>query len=198
MFPHPRPQPLDRPSYTANTVAPSSKMSFDPPTYLNSLQNNSRARPIPWDGAVRAGTITEQDQKKIKAVDKVRKEQRRKTVEDNFGAYRDMFLGSGKDKSILESAAKRPDVVQYILVLAGDLLNGQPFHVPISTGLMFSRCPQLPGGASQACRTISPISSFPHLLERPGRPHTAPDVLGPVCPPRRSANEIHQIRQQAR
>ena len=99
-------------------------MSLDPPTYLSSLQNNIRARPIPWDGAVRAGTITDQDLKKIKAVDKVRKEQRRKTVEESPGLYRDLLLGRNKDKSVLESAAKRQDVVQYILVLAGDLLNG--------------------------------------------------------------------------
>ena len=101
-------------------------MSLDPPGYLNSLQNNIRARPIPWDGAVRAGTITDRDLKKIKAVDKVRKEQRKKTVEENYDSYRDLLLGGKKDKSVLESASKRPDVVQYILVLAGDLLNGDP------------------------------------------------------------------------
>jgi V-type H+-transporting ATPase subunit H len=99
-------------------------MSLDPPTYLNSLQNNIRARPIPWEGAVRAGTITDQDLKKIKAVDKVRKEQRRQTVEANPGDYRALLLGSDKGKSVLESAAKRTDVVQYILVLTGDLLSG--------------------------------------------------------------------------
>ena len=99
-------------------------MSLDPPTYLNSLQNNIRARPIPWEGAVRAGTITDQDLKKIKAVDKVRKEQRRQTVEGDVAAYRSLLLGGDSGKSVLESAAKRADVVQYILVLTGDLLNG--------------------------------------------------------------------------
>ena len=99
-------------------------MSLDPPPYLNSLQNNIRARPIPWDGAVRTGTITDNDLKKIKAVDKVRKEQRRQTVEADFEAYQSLILGGGKSKSVLESAAKRGDVVQYMLVLTGDLLNG--------------------------------------------------------------------------
>jgi V-type H+-transporting ATPase subunit H len=99
-------------------------MSLDTPMYLNSLQNNIRARPIPWEGAVRAGTIKDQDLKKIKAVDKVRKEQRRQTVESNLGEYRSLLLGGPEGKSVLESAAKRPDVVQYILVLTGDLLNG--------------------------------------------------------------------------
>ncbi|MCJ1252449.1 H(+)-transporting V1 sector ATPase subunit H [Lignoscripta atroalba] len=101
-------------------------MSLDPPTYLNSLQNNIRARPIPWEGAVRAGTITDQDLKKIKAVDKVRKEQRRQTVEGDLGAYQSLLLGGENGKSVLESAAKRADVIQYILVLTGDLINDVP------------------------------------------------------------------------
>lgn len=107
-------------------------MSLDPPTYLNSLQNNIRARPIPWEGAVRAGTITDQDLKKIKAVDKVRKEQRRQTVEADVGAYQSLLLGGESGKSVLESAAKRADVVQYILVLAGDLLNGSISRATVS------------------------------------------------------------------
>lgn len=99
-------------------------MSLDPPTYLSSLKNNIRARPIPWDGAVRAGTITEDQLSKIRAVDKVRKEQRKQTVEDNLKGYRVLFVGAENVQSILESAAKRADVVQYILVLLGDLLEG--------------------------------------------------------------------------
>lgn len=99
-------------------------MSLDPPTYLNSIQNNIRARPIPWDGAVRTGTITDDDLKKIKAVDKVRKEQRRQTVESDLKAYQALILGGDESKSVLESAVKRPDVLQYMLVLTGDLLNG--------------------------------------------------------------------------
>ena len=108
-------------------------MSLDPPTYLNSLQNNIRARPIPWEGAVRAGTITDQDLKKIKAVDKVRREQRRHTVEADVGAYRSLLLGGDSGRSVLESASKRADVVQYILVLTGDLLNGNESLMPNSS-----------------------------------------------------------------
>lgn len=99
-------------------------MSLDPPTYLSSLQNNIRARPIPWEGAVRAGTITENDLKTIKAVDKVRKEQRKQTVESDTETYQSLILGGSKGKSVLESASKRPDVIQYMLVLTGDLING--------------------------------------------------------------------------
>lgn len=101
-------------------------MSLDPPTYLSSLQNNIRARPIPWDGAVRAGTITEDQLSKIRAVDKVRKEQRKQTVEADLKGYRILFVGGENCQSILESAVKRADVVQYILVLLGDLLEGIP------------------------------------------------------------------------
>ena len=99
-------------------------MSLDSPTYLSSLENNIRARPIPWEGAVRAGTITENDLKTIKSVDKVRKEQRRQTVDGDLEAYQSLILGGSKGKSVLESAAKRTDVINYMLVLTGDLIHG--------------------------------------------------------------------------
>jgi V-type H+-transporting ATPase subunit H len=99
-------------------------MSLDPPTYLASLQSNIRQRPIPWDGAVRAGTLTEEQLGKIRAVDKVKKETRKQTVESDLDGYRILFAGDGAGKkSVLELAAKRQDVVQYILVLLSDLLD---------------------------------------------------------------------------
>src|SRR3954451_4815305 len=98
-------------------------MSLDPPTYLSSLQNNIRARYIPWDGAVRAAHITDADLKKIKSVDKVRREQRKQTVEGNLGDYAGLLLGGNDRRSVLETAGKRADVVQYILVLAGDMVD---------------------------------------------------------------------------
>lgn len=106
-------------------------MSLDPPTYLSSLQNNIRARPIPWEGAVRAGTITDNDLKTIKAVDKVRKEQRKQTVENDIESYQSLILSGDKGKSVLESASKRADVIQYMLVLTGDLINGIGFCIRI-------------------------------------------------------------------
>ncbi|BCR86146.1 H(+)-transporting V1 sector ATPase subunit H [Aspergillus chevalieri] len=101
-------------------------MSLEPPTYLSSLQNNIRARPIPWEGAVRAGNITDDHLKKIKAVDKVRKEQRRQTVDGDLQGYVSLLSGGGDEKSVLDSASKRTDIVQYILVLAVDLINDAP------------------------------------------------------------------------
>jgi V-type H+-transporting ATPase subunit H len=102
-----------------------SAVSLEPPTYLNSLQNNIRARPIPWDGAVRAGNITDEHLKKIKAVDKVRKEQRRQTIDGDIPGYVSLLAGGSAGKSVLEAAARRSDIVQYILVLAADLINGK-------------------------------------------------------------------------
>ena len=99
-------------------------MSLDPPAYILSLQNNIRARPISWEGAVRAKTITDQDLKKIKSIDKVRKEQRRQTVESDPASYAALVLGSDDSASIFQSAAKRSDIVQYMLVLTGDLIEG--------------------------------------------------------------------------
>jgi V-type H+-transporting ATPase subunit H len=99
-------------------------MSLDPPTYLSSLQNNIRARPIPWEGAVRAGTITEEQLQKIRAVDKVKKEQRQEKIESDLDGYTTLFVGKPGTKSILDSASKRADVIQYVLVLLVDLLEG--------------------------------------------------------------------------
>ncbi|OAX81176.1 hypothetical protein ACJ72_04485 [Emergomyces africanus] len=101
-------------------------MSLDPPTYLSSLQNNIRARPIPWEGAVRAGNITEDQLKRIKAVDKVRKDARQKTVGNDLKVYTTLLVGGSSGKSILESASRRTDIVQYVLVLAADLINDVP------------------------------------------------------------------------
>lgn len=99
-------------------------MSLDPPPYLGSVQNNVRQRPIPWDGAARAGTITEAQLAKIRAVDKVKKEQRKQVVEGDLDGYRILFVGQPGTPGVLESASKRSDVIQYILVLLSDLLEG--------------------------------------------------------------------------
>ena len=99
-------------------------MSLDPPGYIVSLQNNIRARPISWEGAVRAKTITDDDLKKIKAIDKVRKEQRKSTIEGDVQTYTALLLGDGENKSIFETAIKRTDIVNYMLVLTGDLIDG--------------------------------------------------------------------------
>lgn len=107
-------------------------MSLEPPTYLGSLQNNIRARPIPWEGAVRAGNITDDHLKKIKAVDKVRKDQRRQTIESDLAGYIDLLAGGAQGKSVLDLASRRTDIVQYILVLASDLIQGEYHFAPMN------------------------------------------------------------------
>ncbi|KPM45491.1 hypothetical protein AK830_g1113 [Neonectria ditissima] len=102
-------------------------MSLDPPTYLASLQSNIRQRPIPWDGAVRAGTLTEEQYSKIRAVDKAKKpEQRKEIVAGDLDGYRVLFVGGSGKSSVLETAGKHANVIQYILVLLGDLLESVP------------------------------------------------------------------------
>jgi V-type H+-transporting ATPase subunit H len=100
----------------------------EPPPYLASVQNNIRARPIPWDGAVRAGNLADEQLKKIKSVDKVRKEQRKQNIESDLQGYVTLLIGGKNGISVLEKAAKRTDIIQYVLVLAADLING--IHVP--------------------------------------------------------------------
>ncbi|KIX08435.1 uncharacterized protein Z518_03091 [Rhinocladiella mackenziei CBS 650.93] len=108
-------------------------MSLSPPAYLSSLQNNIRARPksltilpIPWDGAVRAGNLTDDQLKKIRSVDKVRKEQRKQTIEKDVQSYSTLLVGGSDGGSVLEKASKRNDIIQYILVLATDLISDAP------------------------------------------------------------------------
>lgn len=58
-------------------------------------------------------------------MDKVRKEQRKEIVEGDLDAYKTLFVGGSGEKSVLESASERRELVQYILVLLGDLIDGK-------------------------------------------------------------------------
>lgn len=137
-------------------------MSLDPPAYISSLQNNIRARPISWEGAVRAKTITEEDLKKIKAIDKVRKEQRKQTIEGDVKTYTQLLLGGDNVKSIFESTAKRTDILQYMLVLAGDLVDGaryveQSYCEPATNSTQISLTSH-----KRLSSTLNPSSHFSH------------------------------------
>lgn len=102
-------------------------MSLDPPTYLASLQSNIRQRPIPWEGQVRSGTLSEEQYSKIRAVDKSKKpEQRKEIVENDVKGYSALFVGGSGKPGVLESAGKHANVIQYILVLLSDLLDAVP------------------------------------------------------------------------
>lgn len=155
-------------------------MSLEPPTYLNSLQNNIRARPIPWDGAVRAGNITDEHLRKIKAVDKVRKQERKQAVEADLKAYTTLLAGNPPDvKSVLDSASRRTDIVQYILVLAADLISGT-FSTKVSTRTQLTTlcrrsCSCL--GAHLASRSLQCIPSVFTKPHKPRRPHPSARIL---------------------
>lgn len=144
-------------------------MSADPPAYLLSLQNNIRARPIPWDGAVRAGHITEAHLKKIRSADKVRKDQRRRTVEEDLPGFRTLLLGSDTEKSVLACAKKRGDVVQYILVLTGDLIDGEPpaFNmIWFPTNLLINPSLDVPQLVHTLLEHPTPYDTFLHFFSK--------------------------------
>jgi len=103
-------------------------MTVEPPTYLASLQSNIRQRPIPWGGATRDGTLTEEQQKQIEAVGKSTKlEQRAQAVQNDLNGYSSLFVGAEGKRSVVEAAAsKNPTILQYILVLLSDLVNDVP------------------------------------------------------------------------
>lgn len=99
-------------------------MSLDPPAYLFTIQANIRTRPISWEGAMRAKTITDADLQKIKSIDKVRKEERKQRIEGDVQSFVTLLVGGNESQSIFEAASKRQDIVQYMLVLMEDLING--------------------------------------------------------------------------
>jgi V-type H+-transporting ATPase subunit H len=99
-------------------------MSLDTQGYVASLQNNIRSRPIPWEGAVRAKTIGDDANKKIKAIDKVRKEQRKQALDTETNSYVSLFFGGKGEQSIFQSVVKRQDILLYLLVLFEDSIQG--------------------------------------------------------------------------
>jgi len=102
------------------------KMSLEAPTYLASLQNNIRQRPIPWDGAVRSGLVTDSQLALIRALDRAKKTELKKSIiENDLDGYTALWVGdkAASRLSVLESAAKQPAIIQYLLVLLGDLIE---------------------------------------------------------------------------
>lgn len=143
-------------------------MSLDPPTYILSLQNNIRQRPISWEGAVRAKTITDADLKKIKTIDKVRKEQRKQAIEDDTDNYVTLFLGSDGSPSILQAAAKRADILQYMLVLIGDIVDGRT--IDERNRVLFLHFVDNPSFVSALVKHETPYQPFLPLLKTSTNP----------------------------
>jgi V-type H+-transporting ATPase subunit H len=109
---------------------------------------------------VRAGNITDEHLRKIKAVDKIRKQERKQAVEADLNGYTTLLAGNPPDvKSVLDSASRRTDIVQYILVLAADLINGIfPKRCSIRTPLML--CIDVPALASALISHPNPYNAF--------------------------------------
>ncbi|CAI4217110.1 unnamed protein product [Parascedosporium putredinis] len=104
-------------------------MALEAPTYLASLQNNIRQRPIPWEGAVRSGLVTDGQLALIRAIDRAKKiEEKKATIENDLASYTALFAGNRADSraSVFETAAKQPAMVQYLLVLLGDIVEYAP------------------------------------------------------------------------
>jgi V-type H+-transporting ATPase subunit H len=78
---------------------------------------------------VRAGNLTDDQLKKIKSVDKVRKEQRKQTIDKDPKSYSALLVGCQDVGNVFDKAAKRQDICQYILVLANDLINGMSIQL---------------------------------------------------------------------
>lgn len=73
---------------------------------------------------MRAKTITDGDLQKIKSIDKVRKEERRQRIEADVQSFVTLLLGGNGSQSIFDAVSKRQEIVQYMLVLTEDLING--------------------------------------------------------------------------
>ena len=173
-------------------------MSLDPPTYLNSLQNNIRSRPIPWEGAVRAGNITEDHLKKIKAVDKVRKEQRRQTVESDLNGYSTLLIGGDGNASVFEHASRRNDIVQYILVLANDLINGSQESClrQVLNKLTVSRCSLTVVKTPRERPALQSLFSLTFTVTQPRRPSSLAFLDFPYEPCAFQHNKLWETPRQ--
>lgn len=90
---------------------------------------------------MRAGLISDSDVRKFKAIDKVSKEKQVGAVEKDVDGYASLVLGpQGALKKATDG--ERMDVVAYMLVLLGDLLEGVFFNLLslVYGDLVNSRC----------------------------------------------------------
>ncbi|CCG81582.1 putative Vacuolar ATP synthase subunit H [Taphrina deformans PYCC 5710] len=84
--------------------------------YLDELTANIRARPIPWEGYQRASLISEDEVKRIKAIDKQPALRKHEIISAESDEYAQLVMN-------LLSKIKRVDILQYTLVLAGDFIS---------------------------------------------------------------------------
>jgi len=118
---------------------------------------------------VRAGDLSDEQLKTIKSVDKVRKEQRKQTIESDPGTYGTLLAGGDGTSSVLDKAQKRRDIIQYILVLATDLVTGRTISC-LSSSVLTTRHRRIRPGKHHPgkTRSLQAISSPSQQLEQPG------------------------------
>jgi len=106
-------------------------MSLDGQNVLNEYKSLIRGRAVAWDAYIRFQLVTDNDVKKIKAIDKVPKEKRVGIVENDAQGYAQLVLG---DQGVLRKSANedKVDLVRYILMWTGDLLDGMLLRVGCS------------------------------------------------------------------
>jgi hypothetical protein len=169
-------------------------MSLDPPAYLFNMQANIRTRPISWEGAMRAKTITDADLQKIKSIDKVRKEERKKRVEADVQSFVTLLLGGNGTQSIFEAAAKRQDIVQYMLVLTEDLINGTQAFCGCTCGVQLNSA-RHPQPHSSSYTTPVALQAFPTASQsylECRRSHSTPHIFSALQIPVLCSHAIHK------
>ncbi|EMR09511.1 hypothetical protein PNEG_02099 [Pneumocystis murina B123] len=87
--------------------------------FLEDLLSSIRSRPMPWEGHQRAGLITQEDTKKIKALDWQPKKGRSTVLLKEGKEYAELFLR-------LFQHLQKIDLLQYLLTLCTDLLDDIP------------------------------------------------------------------------
>jgi V-type H+-transporting ATPase subunit H len=150
-------------------------MSLEPPSYLATLQNNVRQRPIPWDGAVRSGLVSDAQLAKIRAIDRAKnKEAKTTAIESDIESYTELFVGEAGKPSAVESAAKQPNMLQYLVVLLDDMVScrlrpNRPtvYEEPWYTDAMATGSPSL---ARSILVAEDPYRSFLPLLSHSRNP----------------------------
>ena len=59
------------------------------------------------------------------------KEQRKQTIEADIPGFVALLAGGNGSQSIFEAAAKRQDIIHYMLVLLGDMIDGRNAIIPL-------------------------------------------------------------------
>ncbi|ODQ63657.1 ATPase, V1 complex, subunit H [Nadsonia fulvescens var. elongata DSM 6958] len=99
-------------------IANPTSVSF-PSSYVDEIQATISARPIPWEGYLRAKLLTSTEASVIKSIEKQSKEKRKAIVEKDLDLYSTTSIN-------LIQKLTRDDIVKFILSLIADLVTDLP------------------------------------------------------------------------